>query len=457
MKGPGSDPSNSIRAQPSSGLQRLPSRIWRALQRLLAPMADSPSPHILHVDMDAFYASVEIRDNPSLDGLPVCVGGPASSRGVISAASYEARKFGVHSAMPTAQARRLCPDLVLLPPDFDKYTSVSSDIMGIFNRYTPLVEPLSLDEAFLDVEGSKRLFGSAIEIGHLIRGDILRETALVASVGIAPTKFLAKLASDLDKPDGFRVIEAHEIRTILDPLPVSKIFGVGPRTASRLEALGVKVISDLAGLERADVAKRFGASGLWIHDLARGIDPRRVSPRREEKSHGLERTFAEDITDREELRTFLLSFCEEVAFVLRDRGLRGRTITLKARYSDFRTLTRTRTLDFPTNLGPRIYAVAAELLAKIDAGPLRLLGISVSKLEDVRQPIQSGLFDAAETSGRSQWLESNKRLKDATLSLDKLRRRYGRGTVIPASLLGRPLVRGLDGADVPEAKPEPAE
>jgi DNA polymerase-4 len=456
MNGPFYADSKAIGAPSGPGPKRPPSRIWRALQGPHPPMADSPLPHILHVDMDAFYASVEIRDNPSLADLPVCVGGPASSRGVISAASYEARKYGVHSAMPTAQARRLCPDLVLLPPDFDKYTSVSSDIMGIFNRYTPLVEPLSLDEAFLDVEGSQRLFGSAIDIGHLIRGDILRELALVASVGIAPTKFLAKLASDLDKPDGFRVIESHEIRTILDPLPVSKIFGVGPRTATRLEALGVTVVSDLAGLERDEVAKRFGASGLWIHDLARGIDPRRVTPRREEKSHGLERTFAEDIGDREELRTFLLSFCEEVAFVLRDRGLRGKTITLKARYSDFRTLTRTRTLDFPTNLGPRIYAVAAELLSKIESGPLRLIGISVSKLEDVRQPVQSSLFSAAETSGRSQWLESNERLKDATLSLDKLRRRYGRGTVIPASLLGRPLVRGLDGTDLP-VDPKPTE
>lgn len=409
--------------------------------------------NILHVDMDAFYASVEIRDNPSLQGLAVCVGGPASSRGVISAASYEARKYGVHSAMPTAQARRQCPDLVLLPPDFDKYTRVSAQVMAVFQRYTPLVEPLSLDEAFLDVQASERLFGSAIEIGRRIKADILRETALVASVGVASTKFLAKLASGLDKPDGFRVIEPDEIRQVLDPLPVSKIFGVGPRTAKRLKALGVSTVSDLADLDRSEVGRRFGASGLWIHDLARGIDPRRVSPRREEKSHGLERTFAEDIADPSELRTLLLSFCEEVAFVLRDRGLRGRTVTIKARYSDFRTVTRTKSLDFPTNLGPRIYAVAAQLLERIDTGPLRLLGVQITKLEDVHRPLQASLFGGATETGRSQWLESHAKLKNATQSLDKLRRRYGKGTVLPASLLGRPTPRGRDGSDGPSELP----
>ena len=198
--------------------------------------------HILHVDMDAFYASVEVRDNPSLAGLPVCVGGPASGRGVISAASYEAREFGVHSAMPTAQARRLCPDLVLLPPDFDRYTEASRQIMAVFQSYTPLVEPLSLDEAFLDVAGCERLHGDVIEIGKSIRRDILRNTGLVASVGIAPSKFLAKLASDLDKPNGFRVIRPGEIREVLDPLPVSKIFGVGERTAKRLGVLGIHTV-----------------------------------------------------------------------------------------------------------------------------------------------------------------------------------------------------------------------
>jgi DNA polymerase IV len=405
--------------------------------------------HILHIDMDAFYASVEVRDNPSLAGLPVCVGGPASGRGVISAASYEAREYGVHSAMPTAQARRLCPDLVLLPPDFDRYTEASRQIMAIFQSYTPLVEPLSLDEAFLDVAGCERLFGDVVEIGRAIKRDILRETGLVASVGIAPSKFLAKLASDLDKPDGFRIIEPDKIREVLDPLPVSKIFGVGERTALRLQNLGIETVGDLAGRERETIVREFGATGVWIHDLAHGIDSRRVTPRREEKSHGMERTFAEDIEDREELRLFLLQFCEEVAFGLRDKGLRGRTVTLKARFADFKTVTRTKTIGAATNLGPRIYAVARRLLDRVRPGPLRLIGIQVSNLEDVRAPVQASLFDGLEPSPgetRDAWMSTSRKLEKATESLDKLRRKYGKDSVIPASLLGKKKPKGRDGS-----------
>ncbi|HVS16990.1 MAG TPA: DNA polymerase IV, partial [Planctomycetota bacterium] len=256
---------------------------------------------ILHVDMDAFYASVEVRDDPTLAGKPVAVGGPARGRGVIAAASYAARAFGVRSAMPTSQAVRLCPELVLLPPDFERYTAASRRIMEIFHSYTPLVEPLSLDEAFLDVSGCRHLHGDAIQIGRAIKRDILRTTGLVASVGVAPSKFLAKLASDMDKPDGFRVIGPDEVRSVLDPLPVSKIFGVGPRTAARLESLGVRTVGDLARRSREDVLKRFGSSGAWIHDLANGIDARRVVPRREEKSLSIERTFESDLSDREAL------------------------------------------------------------------------------------------------------------------------------------------------------------
>lgn len=416
----------------------------------------APALTILHVDMDAFYASVEIRDNPSLAGLPVAVGGPASSRGVIAAASYEARKHGVRSAMPTAEARRLCPELVLLPPDFERYTEASRRIMAIFRRYTPLVEPLSLDEAFLDVAGCERLFGDAIEIGRAIRRDILRETGLVASVGVAPSKFLAKLASDLDKPDGFRVIRPEEVRSVLDPLPVSKIYGVGERTAKRLERMRILTVGDLASRPREEVVREFGASGVWIHDLAHGIDPRRVTPRREERSLGMERTFATDLRDREELRRFLLEFCEEVAFGLRDKGLRGRTITLKARYPGFRTVTRTKTLDYPTNLGPRIYAVARELLERIDPGPLRLVGVQVSNLEDVRVPVQHSLFEQASperTTAREPGAR-NARLERATEGIDKLRRKYGRRAVLPATLIGRGPTLGRDGSDGPRA-PDP--
>jgi DNA polymerase-4 len=391
-------------------------------------------PTILHVDMDAFYASVEVRERPELAGRPVAVGGRADKRGVIAAASYAAREYGVRSAMPTAQALRLCPELVLLPADFDRYTQVSQEIMGIFQRYTPLVEPLSLDEAFLDVEGCERLFGDAPTIGRKIKADILRETALVASIGVAPSKFLAKLASELSKPDGFRIIQPEEVRAVLDPLPVSRIFGVGERTAKRLEALGVTTVSQLASRPRDEVMRAFGASGAWIHDLAHGIDPRRVNPRREERSHGLERTFERDISDREELRLLLYEFSEEVSHELRHRGLRGRTITLKARYWNFKTVTRSKSLDLPVNLGKRIYAVARELLDKLPEGPLRLLGVQLSNLTDVRAPVQATLF-AAEVPPRG--VESEQKLERATRAMDKLRSRFGAGTVTPGSLIAR--------------------
>ena len=390
-------------------------------------------PRILHVDMDAFFASVEIRDDPTLAGLPVAVGGKARDRGVIAAASYESRAFGVHSAMSTARAVQLCPELVLVPPDFERYTAASKQIMDVFRRYTPLVEPLSLDEAFLDTEGCERLFGDAIEIGKSIKRDILRETGLVASIGIAPSKFLAKLASDLDKPDGFRIIRSDEIRSVLDPLPVSKIFGVGERTARRLEALGVKTVGELAARDRDDVMREFGASGAWIYDLAHGVDPRRVNPRREEKSHGMERTFADDIVDREKLRLMLYEFCEEVSYDLRSRGLRGRTIALKARFWNFKTVTRTKTLSYPTNLGARIYTTACELLERVPAGPLRLLGVQVSSLEDVRIPKQQQLFGENDVAVPA----TDQRLGRAVAGIDKLKRKFGKDAVVPASLLNR--------------------
>jgi DNA polymerase-4 len=420
---------------------------WRQLDPLTGP-----KPSIVHVDMDAFYASVELRDRPHLRGAPVAVGGRADRRGVIAAASYEARAYGVHSAMPTARALELCPELVLLPADFDKYTEVSRTIMEIFRRYTPQVEPLSLDEAFLDVTGCERLFGDAIAIGKAIKADILRETALVASIGIAPSKFLAKLASDLDKPDGFRVIEADHIREVLDPLPVSKIFGVGPRTAKRLEALGVTTVSQLASRPRQDVLRQFGASGAWIHDLAHGIDPRRVTARREEKSHGLERTFAQDISDREELRTLLYEFCEQVSYELRHRGLRGRTITLKARTSDFKTLTRSKTVDIPVNLGKRIYLVARELFDRLPVRPLRLLGVQLSGLSDVREPVQGGLFGGLEGEGATV---PDREVK-AVHALDRLRKRFGPRAVVPASLLSRAglRLRSREGEDAGGGKGE---
>lgn len=400
------------------------------------------APPILHVDMDAFFASIEVRDRPKLAGLPVCVGGPSEGRGVISAASYEAREYGVHSAMATATAKRLCPELVLIPPDLEKYTAESKQIMAIFKRYTPLVEPLSLDEAFLDLTGTERLFGDSIAVAKRIKAEILQETGLVASIGLAPSKFVAKLASDLDKPDGFTVISKPRVREVLDPLPVSKIFGVGPRTAKRLAAMGIETIGQLAQRHRDEVMRSFGSQGVWIHDLAHGIDARRVNPKRQEKSHGMERTFPEDIGDREELRLLLYEFSEEVSHALRLRGLRGRTITLKARYGNFKTITRSKSLDLAVNGGKRIWSVARDLLERVPPGPLRLLGISISNLEDVRQPVQAQLFEQVELFPTAPPPErATKRDELEAGALDDLRKRFGAGTVVPGSLVGRKRTR----------------
>ncbi len=411
----------------------------------------TPRLSILHVDMDAFYASIEVRDDPSLAGKPVAVGGPADGRGVISAASYPAREFGVRSAMPTAQARALCPGLIVLPANLEKYTAVSREIMEVFRSFTPLVEPLSLDEAFLDVAGCELLFGDAVEIGRAIKREILRRTGLVASVGVASSKFLAKLASDMDKPDGFRVIRPEEALDVLRPLSVSKIFGVGERTAKRLEALGVRTIGELAAQPREAVMARFGATGAWIHDLAHGIDSRRVTPRREEKSYSLERTFAKDVAQRDELRLRLFEFCEELGWRLRERGLRARTVTLKARFGDFKTVTRTKSMPLATNVGVRLYGVARELLERVPAQPLRLLGVGVSGLEDVRTPRQGALFGESHDSPRASDDDSARRdrLERIAEGLDRLRSKYGAGTVTPASLLGREQAVGRDGTRAP--------
>lgn len=389
-------------------------------------------PSILHVDMDAFYASVEQRDNPLLRGKPVVVGGPSESRGVVAAASYEARKFGVFSAMPMVQAMRLCPQLVLVTGNFEKYTSESRKIMTILRSFTPLVEPLSLDEAFLDVAGCEALFGSPKEIAQKIKERIRSEIGLIASVGVAPSKFLAKLASDMKKPDGLCVILEDEVRKVLDPLPVSKIFGVGKKTAPKLEKLGIHTVGDLAAYPKSQLIENFGAFGEWMHNLANGVDPRPVLPEREEKSRGMERTFEKDSSDPEFLRRQLLEYSEELAFDLRSRGLRGRTITVKLRYSDFKTTTRSHTLDFATNLGPRIYTVARDLLSKITLDkPVRLLGLSISSLNDSRGPVQLELFsDPLEKEAPNE--DKSVRL---AAGLDRIRRKFGKRALQPATLL----------------------
>jgi DNA polymerase IV len=350
---------------------------------------------ILHVDMDAFYASVEIRDRPELEGQPVIVGGTPEGRGVVAAASYEARKFGVHSAMPAGRALKLCPHAIVLKPRMSHYAEVSDQIHEILHRYTPLIEPLSLDEAFLDVTGSAALFGPAEGIARKIKDDIRDELRLVASVGVAPNKFLAKLASDLRKPDALVVVDPDRIQEFLDPLPVSRLWGVGRVTQEEIARLGVETIGQFRRLAQSDVESRFGKHGSALWDLAHGRDERRVIPDREAKSISHETTFSTDILSMEILQTRLLDLTDLVGQRLRRHRRVGRTVQLKLRYADFSTITRSETLDRPTNVTNEIWASATRMLSeKLPSRQLkvRLIGVGVQQLssEQHRQPT---LFD----------------------------------------------------------------
>ncbi len=336
---------------------------------------------IIHIDMDAFYASVEIRDRPELADKPVVVGGRPEGRGVVAAASYAARRYGIHSAMPMAQALRRCRELVILPPRPARYAEVSRQIHAIFARYTPLIEPLSLDEAFLDVTASRRLFGSAVQIGRQIKQAIRDELQLVASVGVAPNKFLAKLASDLDKPDGFVEVPPEGVQAFLDPLPVSRLWGVGKAARAVFERLGISRIEQVRRLDTGTLAYHFGKQGAQLHDLARGIDPRPVVAEAEAKSVSHETTFEVDIADRDALRAVLFQLTEQVAWRLRQLGLEGRTVHLKVRFPDFRTLTRSQTLATPTAATDTLWRSVRELFdtrLPPDHPPLRLVGMGVS-------------------------------------------------------------------------------
>lgn len=350
---------------------------------------------ILHVDMDAFYASVEQRDRPELAGQPVVVGGTPEGRGVVSAASYEARQYGIHSAMPAAQAKRLCPNAIFLPSRMEHYAGVSRQVRQIFHRYTPLVEPLSLDEAFLDVTGSEQLFGPSIEIGRRIKQNIADELNLVASVGAAPNKFLAKLASDLDKPDGFVVVDPDRIQQFLDPLPVGRLWGVGRVTGETFGRLGVRTIGQLCRLSAEQLRQQFGEHGQHLWELARGIDARRVVPDREAKSISHETTFARDLDDIEILTAWAIELTEQVARRLRRHKLRGRTVQLKVRFDDFRTITRATTLPRATSVTQEIWRAIREMLTtRLPAArpPVRLLGVGVSGFDNPEQT-QQLLFD----------------------------------------------------------------
>lgn len=382
----------------------------------------------MHVDMDAFFAAVEQRDNPALRGKPVVIGGDPRRRGVVSTASYEARKFGIHSAMPLREAYERCPRAVFLPGNHAKYHRVALQIQGIFSNYTPLVEPVSLDEAFLDVSGCEQLFGDAVQIGTAIKKRIAGELGLTASVGIAPNKLLAKLASDLEKPDGFVVITREKAEKVLKDLPVSRLWGVGKATEQILAGLGVKTIGALAALPVETLRRLFGTSGEELHRLAQGIDNRPVEPFWEPKSVGNEITFERDISDPEAIRLTLLQLSEHVAWRLRQAGVAGQTVTVKFRDEGFHTITRSRSLPESVDTSETVYRTAVELwrLSGWMGKRLRLVGVSVSHL-GAPGAVQMDLFAAGpQRILKQQGLER---------TLDALRERHGEPVIRRASLL----------------------
>jgi DNA polymerase IV len=391
---------------------------------------------ILHVDMDAFFVSVELLDRPELRGQPVVVGG-SGDRGVVAAASYEARAYGIHSAMPSSRARRLCPHAVFLSGRHARYAEVGGAVFEIFRRFTPLVEPLSLDEAFLDVTGARRLHGPPPDIAIQIRRRVRAELGLTCSVGVATTKFVAKLASAAAKPIaapdgprpgvGVKVVAPEDVEAFLHPLPVRALWGVGPATFARLERLGVTTVGELAALPLSAVASALGsAAGRHLHALANGIDDRPVEPDRRPKSIGHEETFARDLHRRDHLDRELVRLADGVASRLRRHGLGGRTVTVKVRFHDFRTITRSTTLPGPVDTAPELVDAAKRLLDGIDpAVGVRLLGVSVTNLM-AGAPRQLSLDRLLAGDPARSW-------DTASRAVDRIRDRFGSDAIGPAA------------------------
>lgn len=347
---------------------------------------------IIHVDMDAYYASIEQRDNPGYRGKPIVVGGsPVGRGGVVATASYEARKFGIRSAMPSKRALDLCPDVIFVQPRFNVYKEVSAQIHGIFRRYTDLIEPLSLDEAFLDVTHDKLDIGSAIEIATQIRAAIKMELQLTASAGVSVNKFVAKIASDMHKPDGLTFIGPSRIAHFMEELPVEKFFGVGKVTAAKMKQMGLFTGADLKRLSREELMNRFGKSGKFFFEIVRGIDNRQVQPDRETKSLSAEDTFPKDLVNVEEMESELDKIAMLVQERLRRRGLKGRTVTLKIKYHDFKLATRSRSLEHPTDDANTIASVGKTLLASThtEGKKIRLLGLGLANFGNNENPPQT--------------------------------------------------------------------
>lgn len=342
---------------------------------------------IIHVDMDAFYASVEIRDNPALQGQAVVIGGSPHSRGVVCTASYEARKFGIRSAIPCSRALRLCPQAIFIAPNFEKYKTVSNEIRKIFFRYTSLVEPLSLDEAYLDVTQNTDLY--AVQIGKEIRNAIEQELKLTCSVGVAPNKLVAKIASDYRKPGGLTVVPPEKVFQFMNSLPVRRLFGVGPATEARLSQRRIHTCADLIALSLEEAESLLGQHGLWLHAAAHGVDTRPVQTNRVRKSFGREETFSKDTRDLAQLETELRNLCTQIYNDMLQSKKQCRTITLKVKYSDFNVITRSWTQTTPYGSAEFIFATAKQLLSsKTEAGqrPVRLVGVSAGNLEPIHHP-----------------------------------------------------------------------
>jgi len=388
---------------------------------------EKPAKAIIHLDMDAFYPAVEVLDDPALRGLPVIVGG-SSHRGVVASASYEARKFGVHSAMPIAEAKRRCPKGVFLPVRMQRYKEISQAIFAIYERYTPLVEPLSIDEAFLDVSGSMRLFGTPQEIAATIKRDVQQELNLTVSAGVASNKSVAKIASDYQKPDGLTVVKPGTEQQFLNPLQIERLWGAGPITCRALHLLGVQTIGDLARLSPELLSAKFGKQGESLHRLACGIDEREVESAQGLKSIGNEETFSEDIVNMDVARQELLALATKVGGRLRHKATVGRTISLKVKYNDFKQITRSATLIDPVDDGNTIYRQCCSLLEKTEVGrrPVRLLGVTVSNLCDPEAPRQQSLFDDPVHDQKTESLNR---------AVDNIQDTFGEGTIMPGTLL----------------------
>lgn len=388
--------------------------------------ADDAGCTILHVDMDAFYASVSLRARPELHGTPVIVGG-GGGRSVVLSATYEARALGVHSAMPMSRARRIAPQAVVIEPDHRAYAQVSRNVMALFESITPMVEPLSLDEAFLDVSGAMRRLGSPTAIGELIRARVHDEQQITCSVGVASTKFVAKLASTQSKPDGLLVVPADRVIDFLHPLPVGTLWGVGEKTEEHLARLGLRTVADIANTPLATLQRALGqASGTHLHELSWGRDPRSVTPHEPEKSVGNEETFEHDIDDPVIIHAHLLRLSDQVAGRLRAAGYVGRTVSLKVRFADFSTITRSRTLTHSTDVGKEIYDTVRGLYESLGLQRvrIRLVGVRMEGLADAQGAPQQLLLGEPENGRR-----------EAEVAVDALRARYGSAAVRPARLV----------------------